>query len=66
MITTVEEKPADVSDACTRLTSVGKMHRTKVIHPNFIFILNELKLNNQKPVQLRIQRTRLVSGFKGS
>ncbi|KAL3984596.1 Globin family protein [Acanthocheilonema viteae] len=30
VITTVEEKPADVSDACSRLTAVGKMHRTKV------------------------------------
>uniref|UniRef100_A0A915PMJ8 Globin family profile domain-containing protein n=1 Tax=Setaria digitata TaxID=48799 RepID=A0A915PMJ8_9BILA len=30
VITTVEEKPADVSDACSRLTSVGKMHRSKV------------------------------------
>ncbi|VDM38824.1 unnamed protein product [Toxocara canis] len=30
VITTVEEKPADVSDACSRLNSVGKMHRTKV------------------------------------
>lgn len=30
VITTVEEKPADVSDACSRLTAVGKMHRAKV------------------------------------
>ncbi|VDM13049.1 unnamed protein product [Wuchereria bancrofti] len=30
VITTVEEKPGDVSDACSRLTAVGKMHRTKV------------------------------------
>uniref|UniRef100_A0A0M3J115 Globin (inferred by orthology to a C. elegans protein) n=1 Tax=Anisakis simplex TaxID=6269 RepID=A0A0M3J115_ANISI len=30
VITAVEEKPADVSDACSRLNSVGKMHRSKV------------------------------------
>ncbi|CAI4223346.1 unnamed protein product [Auanema sp. JU1783] len=30
VISAVEEKPGDVQQACDRLTSVGKMHRTKV------------------------------------
>ncbi|CAB3398910.1 unnamed protein product [Caenorhabditis bovis] len=30
VITAVEEKPGDVQQACDRLSSVGKMHKTKV------------------------------------
>ncbi|VDD95711.1 unnamed protein product [Enterobius vermicularis] len=30
VITAVEEKPADVSEACERLKGIGKMHKTKV------------------------------------
>ncbi|MFH4974343.1 hypothetical protein AB6A40_001052 [Gnathostoma spinigerum] len=30
VITAVEEKPGDVTDACHRLSSIGKMHRSKV------------------------------------
>ncbi|VDM96327.1 unnamed protein product [Thelazia callipaeda] len=31
VLTTLEEKPTDVADACSRLISVGKMHKHKVM-----------------------------------
>lgn len=52
VISAVEEKPSDVQKACDRLTSVGKMHRTKVSSMNsgsfqameepFIYMVQEI------------------------
>lgn len=38
VINSVEETPSDATQACQRLTGVGKMHRTKASHfEQFIF-----------------------------